>query len=80
MVELAKAMEETEVAELLAGILGEEKQQDERLTEITRRAILPAALSSGAEDKKEGTADDEAKSSGRAKKPSKSIAPTGGAG
>jgi ferritin-like metal-binding protein YciE len=75
MVELAKAMEETEVAELLAGILAEEKQQDERLTETTRRSILPAALSSGAEDEEEDTAEDEAKSSGRAKKPSRSTAP-----
>jgi ferritin-like metal-binding protein YciE len=49
MVELAKAMKETEVADLLAQTLGEEKAQDERLTELTRNALLPAALGEGDE-------------------------------
>ena len=45
MVELAKAMGQNEVADLLARTLAEEKAQDEKLTEVTRAAILPAALS-----------------------------------
>ena len=45
MVELAKAMGQTEIADLLAQTLAEEKAQDEQLTEVTRSAILPAALS-----------------------------------
>jgi len=44
MVELSKAMGQTEVADLLAQTLAEEKAQDERLTEVTRSAILPLAL------------------------------------
>jgi ferritin-like metal-binding protein YciE len=44
MVELSKAMGENEVAELLAQSLAEEKTQDQQLTEVTRAAILPAAL------------------------------------
>ncbi|HEY8611221.1 MAG TPA: DUF892 family protein [Roseomonas sp.] len=45
MVELCKAMGQTEIADLLAQTLAEEKAQDEQLTEVTRAAILPAALS-----------------------------------
>jgi len=52
-VELAKAMGETEVADLLAQTLGEEKAQDERLTELTRNALLPAALGEGEEEEDE---------------------------
>jgi ferritin-like metal-binding protein YciE len=44
MVELSKAMGKSEVADLLAKNLAEEKAQDEQLTEVTRSAILPAAL------------------------------------
>ena len=44
MVELSKAMGETEIADLLAKTLDEEKAQDGLLTEVTRSAILPAAL------------------------------------
>ncbi|WP_424137937.1 ferritin-like domain-containing protein [Roseomonas chloroacetimidivorans] len=44
MVELAKAMGEKEVANLLAQTLAEEKAQDGLLTKVTRSAILPAAL------------------------------------
>lgn len=44
MVELAKAMGEKQVADLLAATLAEEKAQDEQLTEVTRSSILPAAL------------------------------------
>ncbi|WP_159349545.1 YciE/YciF ferroxidase family protein [Roseomonas harenae] len=44
MAELARAMGENEVAELLGQTLAEEKAQDERLTEVTRSAILPAAM------------------------------------
>ncbi|WP_043837029.1 ferritin-like domain-containing protein [Muricoccus aerilatus] len=44
MVELSKAMGEKEIADLLAKTLDEEKAQDGLLTEVTRSAILPAAL------------------------------------
>jgi ferritin-like metal-binding protein YciE len=44
MAELANALGEEEIAELLGQTLAEEKAQDERLTEVTRSAILPAAL------------------------------------
>ncbi|MFC7737762.1 ferritin-like domain-containing protein [Roseomonas sp. GCM10028921] len=44
MVELAKAMGENQVADLLATTLAEEKAQDEQLTAVTRSSILPAAL------------------------------------
>jgi ferritin-like metal-binding protein YciE len=47
MVELSKAMGQTEVADLLAEILAEEKTQDERLTELTRSSLLPTALQGG---------------------------------
>ncbi|WP_458095760.1 YciE/YciF ferroxidase family protein [Roseomonas sp. WA12] len=50
MVELSKALGQTEVVNLLAQTLGEEKAQDELLTEVTRSAILPAALSEEQED------------------------------
>src|SRR5689334_8580720 len=53
MVELAKAIGEENVANLLAETLQEEKAQDERLTEITRSALLPAALESGEEEEDE---------------------------
>lgn len=44
MTELAKAMGETEVGDLLGQTLAEEKAQDEKLTDVTRSSILPAAL------------------------------------
>ncbi len=50
MAELAKAMGETEAAETLAEILQEEKEQDEKLTEVTRSALLPTAMESGEEE------------------------------
>jgi ferritin-like metal-binding protein YciE len=62
MAELAKALGENEVAELLATTLAEEKAQDERLTEVTRSAIMPLALEQDgdedeeAEEGEEGTA------------------------
>jgi ferritin-like metal-binding protein YciE len=77
MVELSKAMGENEVADLLAQTLAEEKQQDEKLTEVTRSTILPAALSSGEEeeeddeeeeDEGEDEEDDEEEDSAPAKK------------
>ncbi|MBV8398014.1 MAG: DUF892 family protein [Acetobacteraceae bacterium] len=83
MVELSKAMGENEVADLLAQTLGEEKQQDEKLTEVTRSSILPAALSSGEEeeededegeeDEGEDEEDDEEEESRPAKKGTKSA-------
>ena len=48
MVELAKALKQTKVADLLATTLAEEKAQDERLTELTRSSLLPTALGSAA--------------------------------
>ena len=47
MAELAGALGEAKVAETLAKTLAEEKAQDERLTEVTRGSVLPAALSGG---------------------------------
>jgi ferritin-like metal-binding protein YciE len=44
MAELSEAMGEMEVAKLLRTTLEEEKAQDERLTLVTREAILPAAM------------------------------------
>ncbi len=45
MVELAKAMGENEAADLLGGILAEEKEQDQKLTELTRSTLLQTAMS-----------------------------------
>jgi ferritin-like metal-binding protein YciE len=44
MAELATALQQTAVAELLQQTLAEEKAQDELLTEVTRTAIMPLAL------------------------------------
>ncbi len=55
MVELCKAMGETEVADLLAKTLAEEKAQDEKLTGLTRSTLLPTALEAEeADDEEEG--------------------------
>ena len=51
-VALAKALGETEVADLLAQTLEEEKQTDLKLTEVTESELNPAAIqgaSQGAE-------------------------------
>ncbi|MBV9812384.1 MAG: ferritin-like domain-containing protein [Acetobacteraceae bacterium] len=54
MVELARAMKQNEVANLLAQTLEEEKQQDQRMTELTRQSLLPAAMAEeGAMDEDE---------------------------
>ncbi len=76
MVELSKALGETDVADVLAGILEEEKAQDQKLTEVTRSAILPAALAAGSEDEDEEDIepDEEEQRSERSKKPSRSTA------
>ena len=50
MAELAGALGEAKVAETLAKTLAEEKAQDERLTEVTRDSVLPAALSGSQEE------------------------------
>ena len=78
MVELSKAMGEGEVADLLAQTLAEEKAQDEKLTEVTRSSILPAALGSGEEeegeeDEEDDSEDDEEESRPATKKPSRSA-------
>ena len=49
-VALAKALGETEVADLLAETLEEEKQTDLKLTEVTHKAIMPEALAGGEEE------------------------------
>lgn len=48
MLELSKAMGQTEIADLLAATLSEEKTQDELLTEMTRSSLLPALLGKAA--------------------------------
>lgn len=53
MTELAKALGEDQAAELLAETLAEEKAQDERLTEVTRSSVMPAALEEAQEDEDE---------------------------
>jgi ferritin-like metal-binding protein YciE len=45
MVEFSRALGQEAVAQLLEKTLAEEKTQDQLLTEVTRSAILPAALS-----------------------------------
>ncbi|WP_426956791.1 ferritin-like domain-containing protein [Muricoccus radiodurans] len=69
MAELAKATGQQEIAELLGRTLQEEKAQDEALTEVTRSAVLPAAL---AEENGEGEEEGEeapAAKRGAARKP-----------
>ena len=55
MADLAKAMGEDEVGDLLAQTLAEEKAQDEKLTEVTRSAILPMALEETEGEQEEDT-------------------------
>jgi ferritin-like metal-binding protein YciE len=73
MVELSKAIGENEVADVLAGILQEEKAQDEKLTEVTRSTILPAALAGqpGEEDGDQEEVADKSGTSLRSKGPTK---------
>ena len=52
-VALAEALGEKEVADLLAETLEEEKQTDLKLTEVTQKAIMPAALA-GEEEERRG--------------------------
>jgi ferritin-like metal-binding protein YciE len=65
MAELANALGEEEIAELLGQTLAEEKAQDERLTEVTRSAILPAALEAEEAEEEEEPAKAPAKRSRR---------------
>jgi ferritin-like metal-binding protein YciE len=44
---LAKALSEKEVVDLLSLTLEEEKQADLKLTEVTERHIMPAAMDAG---------------------------------
>jgi ferritin-like metal-binding protein YciE len=70
MAELSKALGQTKVADLLAQTLGEEKAQDERLTELTRASLLPTALAEGKQDGEEEEAEEPRRSArGRLKKP-----------
>lgn len=77
MAELANALEEAEVAELLAETLAEEKAQDAKLTEVTRNSVLPAALREGEPDPDEEEEAEEAPARRRAarKPPAKPAAP-----
>jgi ferritin-like metal-binding protein YciE len=67
MVELSKAMGETEVAELLGGILAEEKEQDEKLTEVTRTTLLPTALGAAQSEEEDGEGEEEGAQGGSAR-------------
>jgi ferritin-like metal-binding protein YciE len=49
-VALAQALGEKEVADLLSQTLEEEKQTDLKLTEVTRTAIMPEALTGEEEE------------------------------
>jgi ferritin-like metal-binding protein YciE len=49
-VALAKAIGESEVANLLSETLEEEKQTDLKLTEVTQKAIMPDALAGEEEE------------------------------
>ena len=53
MAELSKAIGQNKVAELMGRTLQEEKQQDERLTQLTRESILPE-LTEGMREDEEG--------------------------
>jgi ferritin-like metal-binding protein YciE len=63
---LAKALGEQDVADLLSLTLGEEKQTDLKLTQVTKEQILPAALGGG-EAKTEAPSGRKKAASGRAK-------------
>jgi ferritin-like metal-binding protein YciE len=65
-VALAKALDEKEIASLLAETLEEEKQTDLKLTEVTQKAIMPEALT-----EEEGGGD---RSGGRSGAPRKKAA------
>ena len=60
MAELAKAIGEEEVAQLVAQTLQEEKEADEKLTRVTRESVLPAALEEGGEEDEEEEEEEEA--------------------
>lgn len=64
MAELSKAMGEQEVAATLAEILEEEKAQDEKLTQVTRSAILPTVMSSASEEGEDEGSEEEGSGSG----------------
>ena len=53
MTELSKAIGQNKIAELMGRTLQEEKQQDERLTQLTRESILPE-LTEGMREDEEG--------------------------
>ncbi|HYF08144.1 MAG TPA: DUF892 family protein [Acetobacteraceae bacterium] len=55
MAELARALGEEEVAQLVSQTLAEEKETDERLTQVTRESVLPMAMQDeeGEEDEEE---------------------------
>jgi len=59
---LARALGETEIADLLSQTLEEEKQTDLKLTEVTGRSIMPEAL---AGEDEEADGEDEEQGAGR---------------
>jgi ferritin-like metal-binding protein YciE len=59
MATVAKAMGQQELAQLLGQTLEEEKQTDEKLTQVTEQAILPQALGEGMEESGEEADEDE---------------------
>ena len=67
MVELTAALQQDEISKLLSQTLTEEKAQDERLTEVTRGAIMPAALEQDGASEREESEAKPTKSSARQK-------------
>ena len=59
MVAWAKQMGNTEAAELLQGILDEEKANDQLMTEIAERVLNPEAAESGTDDDEGDEGEDE---------------------
>jgi ferritin-like metal-binding protein YciE len=73
MVELSKAVGQAEVADLLTQTLGEEKAQDQLLTDLTRTSLLPTALAESEQneegEKSEGAEEQRRPARARPKKP-----------
>ena len=53
MAELARAIGEEEVAQLVSRTLQEEKETDEKLTRVTRESVLPAAMQDAGDEEEE---------------------------
>ena len=57
MAALAKAAGQQEIAKLLAQTLQEEKETDEKLTQLAESELNPAAVGGGADEEEEGEDD-----------------------